>query len=100
MAPSAARSARTFEVRVERHLGPAAAALFPEFEVRHESDGSTVLTGALPDQAALHGALARVRDLGLVLIEVRQVGAGNGVGGTVGAGAADGVDAGEGAGER
>ena len=88
MAPSVARTTRTFEIRVERHLGPAAAALFPEFEVRHESDGSTVLTGALPDQAALHGALARVRDLGLVLIEVRQVDAG------------EGVDAPEGAGER
>ena len=94
MAPSVARTTRTFEVRVERHLGPAAAALFPEFEVRHASDGSTVLTGALPDQAALHGVLARVRDLGLVLIEVRQVDADEG------AGAADGVDAPEGAGER
>ena len=100
MASSAARTKRTFEVRVERRLGPASAALFPEFAVRHESDGSTVLTGVLPDQAALHGALARVRDLGLELIEVRLVDAGDGVGGTVGAGAADGVDAREGAGER
>lgn len=65
--------ARTYRIRVERHLGPAAAALFPELEHRHERDGTTVLTGALPDQAALHGALARVRDLGLVLLEVRTV---------------------------
>lgn len=70
MSPSATR---TYEIRVERHLGPAAAALFPGFDVRHEADGSSVLTGALPDQAALHGALARVRDLGLVLVEVRVV---------------------------
>lgn len=100
MASSAVRGARTFELRVERHLGPAAAALFPEFEVRLESDGSTVLTGALPDQAALHGALARVRDLGLVLIEVRQVDAGDGVGLADGAGAADDVNDREGASER
>lgn len=63
----------TYVIRVERHLGRAAAALFPGFEVRHEADGSTSLTGPLPDQAALHGVLARVRDLGLVLIEVRRV---------------------------
>lgn len=66
-------AARTYEIRVERHLGPAAGALFPGFAVRHEADGSSVLTGALPDQAALHGVLARVRDLGLVLTEVRVV---------------------------
>ncbi len=64
---------RTYEIRLERHLGPAVAALFAEFDVRHEPDGTTVLIGALPDQAALHGALARVRDLGLVLCEVRAV---------------------------
>jgi hypothetical protein len=66
-----------YAIRVERHLGPAAAALFPEFDVRPEADGSTVLTGDVPDQAALHGVLARVRDLGLVLTEVRRVGAGS-----------------------
>jgi len=73
MAPS---PARTYAIRVERHLGPATAALFPGFDVRHEADGSSVLIGALPDQAALHGALARVRDLGLALIEVRVVAGG------------------------
>ena len=66
-------ASRTYEIRVERHLGPAVAALFPGFDLRHEADGSSVLTGVLPDQAALHGALALVRDLGLVLIDVRGV---------------------------
>lgn len=70
MAPPAAR---TYAIRVERHLGPATAALFPGFDVRHEADGSTVLTGAPRDQAALHGVLALVRDLGLELTEVRVV---------------------------
>ncbi|TVR94660.1 MAG: hypothetical protein EA416_03135 [Trueperaceae bacterium] len=70
MSPTAARS---YQIRLERHLGPATAALFPEFDVHHEHDGTTVLTATLPDQAALHGALARVRDLGLVLREVRPI---------------------------
>ena len=70
MAPS---DGCTYAIRVQRHLGPAAAALFPGLEARHEADGSTILTGDLPDQAALHGVLARVRDLGLVLLEVRRV---------------------------
>jgi len=64
---------RTYAIRVERHLGPAAAALFAGFDVLHDDDGSTLLTGGSLDQAALHGALARVRDLGLVLIEVRRL---------------------------
>ena len=70
MAPS---GSGTYEIRVERHLGPSAGALFPGFALRHDPGGGTVLTGALPDQAALHGALARVRDLGLVLTAVRRV---------------------------
>lgn len=70
MAPT---GACTYALRVERHVGPAVAALFPEFEVRLEADGSTVLTAVLPDQASLHGVLSRVRDLGLVLMEVRRV---------------------------
>ena len=41
--------------------------------VSHESDGTTVITGQVADQAALHGLLQRVRDLGLPLISVRRV---------------------------
>lgn len=64
---------RTYELRLERRLGPAITAIFPEFSVQYGEDGTTVLTATLPDQAALHGALARVRDLGLVLESVRTV---------------------------
>jgi hypothetical protein len=39
----------------------------------HESDGTTVIHGSVVDQAALHGLLSKVRDLGLPLIAVTQV---------------------------
>ncbi len=41
--------------------------------MRHEPDGTTVLSGLVTDQAALHGLISRVRDLGLPLISVAQV---------------------------
>jgi hypothetical protein len=44
---------------------------FPEFHPRAYG-GDTILVGALPDQAALHGALERVESLGLELLEVRR----------------------------
>lgn len=62
-----------YEIRVERHLGPALAAHFPEFSLHYDEDGATLLCGALPDQSALHGVLARIRDLGLTLISVTRV---------------------------
>jgi hypothetical protein len=41
--------------------------------VTHTSDGQTVISGALPDQTALHGALMRIRDLGFSLVEVKRI---------------------------
>ena len=61
-----------YEIRVERQLGAAVAALFPEFTLREEN-GVTVMLGRLPDQAALHGALERIRDLGLVIISLARI---------------------------
>ena len=45
-------------------------AWFDDLTISHTTDGTTVLSGAVRDQAALHGLLARVRDLGLTLISV------------------------------
>lgn len=61
-----------YEIRVGQHLGPAIAALFPEFTLTEE-EGDTVMRGTLPDQAALHGVLTRIRDLGLMLLALAQV---------------------------
>lgn len=47
---------------------------FHGLSVRHPGDGTTVITGAFEDQAALHGALQRLRDLGIPLISLTQLG--------------------------
>jgi hypothetical protein len=58
------------EIRVRGHLDGTWSAWFDGLALTHLPDGETVLAGDLPDQAALHGALAKVRDLGLPLLEV------------------------------
>jgi len=62
-----------YEIRLTGHLGTRWTAWFDGWTVRHESDGTTVLSGPIADQAALHGVIQRVRDLGLPLISVTQV---------------------------
>lgn len=61
--------------RVERYVGTAVAAHFPDFELSHNADGTTTLRGVVADQAALFGVLACIRDLGLTLIAVNRVAA-------------------------
>jgi hypothetical protein len=63
-----------YEIRVAAHLSANWAARFEGLSMRHEPEGETVLSGML-DQAALHGALAKIRDLGLNLISVNRIGA-------------------------
>jgi hypothetical protein len=60
-----------YEIRVRGHLGDTLLVAFPGLHATAEG-GETVLAGALPDQAALHGVLARVEALGLELLEVRR----------------------------
>lgn len=63
----------SYEIRLTGHLDDRWAAWFDGLSLTHEGDGSTVLRGQIVDQAALHGLLQKVRDLGLPLISVAQV---------------------------
>ena len=60
-----------YEIRIRGILGRTVAGAFPGLLAR-ENRGETVLTGRLPDQAALHGVLAQIEALGLELIEIRR----------------------------
>jgi hypothetical protein len=60
-----------YEIRVRGLLGETLLGAFPGLRAR--ADGTeTMLTGPLPDQAALHGVLAQIEALGLELLEVRR----------------------------
>ena len=63
--------ATTYEIHVRGTLSDRLLVAFPEFHPRAQG-GDTILSGDLPDQAALHGALARVEALGLELLEIRR----------------------------
>jgi hypothetical protein len=60
-----------YEIRVEGHLAADWSDWFEGLTVRQEASGETVISGSL-DQAALHGVLAKVRDLGLTLVAVNR----------------------------
>lgn len=62
-----------YEIRIDGQLGTRWAAWFDELAVTSESDGTTVLRGSVVDQAALHGLLQKLRDLGIPLLALRQV---------------------------
>jgi hypothetical protein len=59
-----------YEIRIKGHLGPQWRDWFGGLTIKLEENGETSLTGLVPDQAALHGLLKRVRDVGLPLISV------------------------------
>ena len=59
-----------YEIRVEGHLGARWAAWFDGLSVVDEDDGTTVLRGSVVDQAALHGLLQKLRDVGIPLISL------------------------------
>ena len=62
-----------YQIRVRGHLGRQWADWFGGLTVTPEDTGDTLLTGPVVDQAALHGLLRRVRDLGLPLLSVMRL---------------------------
>ena len=57
-----------YQIRIEGHLGPKWTDWFGGLSITQEDNGETLLTGPVVDQAALHGLLRKVRDLGMPLI--------------------------------
>ena len=66
------RDGGRYEIRVKGHLDPRWVDWFEGLSLTHAADGTTVLAGVVADQAALHGLLQRVRDLGLPLVSVAR----------------------------
>jgi hypothetical protein len=62
-----------YEIRLTGHLDAHWAAWFDGLAVTREGDGTTVISGQIADQSALHGLLQRVRDLGLPLVSVNRI---------------------------
>jgi hypothetical protein len=69
----AGSDARRYEIRITGHLDTRWAAWFEGMSLTHAEDGTTALNGMVADQAALHGLLQRLRDLGIPLISVTEV---------------------------
>ena len=62
-----------YQIRVEGHLGPRWTEWFGDMTITLEDNGDTLLSGPVVDQAALHGLLRKVRDLGMPLISAIRV---------------------------
>ena len=60
----------TYEIRVQGHLDGRWSAWFDGMELLADADGTTLIRGQVADQAALHGLIQKVRDLGLTLLSV------------------------------
>jgi hypothetical protein len=65
--------AEWYEIRIKGHLDSRWGAWFDGLSLQNDSDGTTVIAGLIADQAALHGLLQRVRDIGLPLVSVTSV---------------------------
>ncbi len=63
----------TFCIRVKGHLDQSWSEWLGEMEMTHQPDGATTFVGSLPDQAALFGLLLKLRDLGVPLLDVKQI---------------------------
>jgi hypothetical protein len=62
-----------YEICIQEQLDDTRLIWFEEFAITRTESGNTVFTGSIVDQAALHGLLARIRDLNLTLISVNRI---------------------------
>ena len=63
-----------YQIRIQGHLGLQWASWFEGLAIHLQENGDTLLIGPVIDQAALHGILKKVRDLGMPLLSVNSVG--------------------------
>lgn len=61
-----------YVIRVKGHLDPFWQEWFEHLLITHQSDGTTLLSGQIRDQAALYGLLCKMRDLGLTLLSLES----------------------------
>ena len=62
-----------YQIRVAGHLADRWSDWLGGLAMERQKDGTTVLRGAVVDQAALHGVIARIRDLGVALLAVDRI---------------------------
>ena len=65
--------AMVYQIRLRGHLGSQWTDWFDSMTITLEDNGDTLLTGPVVDQAALHGLLKKVRDMGMQLISVNAI---------------------------
>ena len=71
--PASSAPTTIYRIKIQGHLGSQWSDWFGGMVITHDESGDTVLTGPVVDQAALHGLLKKVRDLGLTLILVVRI---------------------------
>jgi len=69
-APAGSPGPGWYRIRIQGHLDQRWTSWFDGLALTHDPDGTTVLQGPVADQAALHGLLGKVRDMGLPLVSV------------------------------
>jgi hypothetical protein len=67
-----------YQIRIKGYLGSQWTEWFGGLTITQEDNGDTFLTGMVVDQAALHGLLRKVRDLGMPLLSVNRIKSGEG----------------------
>jgi hypothetical protein len=77
--PSDPTPVERYEIRVSGRLGSRWAAWFDGLTITNEDDGTTVISGPVVDQAALHGLLQKLRDLGITLLSLTRTAPGEAI---------------------
>ena len=73
MSTGSHHGAGRYKIRIKGHLHSRWADWFDGLRLTNESDGTTIISGPVLDQAALHGLLQKVRDVGLPLVSVTSI---------------------------